>query len=71
MYEMEHDEDERTGLRGGLKTLWQRWTDRGDEEYDREEEHDERPRGQGREDVLEITRGCSAANRAENRTTDY
>ena len=44
MYEMEHDEDERTGLRGGLKTLWQRWTDRGDEEYDREEEHDERPR---------------------------
>lgn len=43
MYEMEHEDDDRGGLKGGLKSLWQRWTDRGDDEYE-PEEHEERPK---------------------------
>lgn len=43
MYEMEHEDDDRGGLKGGLKSLWQRWTDRGDEDYE-PEEREELPR---------------------------
>ena len=44
MYEMEHDDDDRGGLRNGIKSLWKQWTDRGDDEFEREEEQEERPR---------------------------
>ena len=44
MYEMETEEEERGGLRG-LKTWWQRWTERGeDDEFEPGDEREERPR---------------------------
>ena len=43
MYEMETEEEERGGLRG-IKTWWQRWTERSDDDEFDHEERDERPR---------------------------